>query len=256
MDEAIGQLTTLAFFFALRSCEYTKVKITGRTQRQCLQDIQFFADKRLLNQNDPNFYSRATTVSITFRNHKNGQKMTTVTQYKNGKDLCPVLAASKIVQRVWSYKKTRSNSPINTVLIGTTLREIKGSEVLAKVRGVVTVFGKDDLGFSAADVGTHSIRSSTAMQLFLNSVPTFQIMLLRRWSSDAFLKYIRRQAQEFSEGLSKSMLDKEFFTIPEVEQINVNDPRTRNTPSFSMSRASCTNPRGAQFPSPAVHTWL
>lgn len=154
-----------------------------------MQDIQFFANKQLLHHKNPYLYSRATTVSVTFRNHK----MTTVTQHKNGKDLCPVLAASKIVQRIWSYKGTRSSSPINTVLIGSTLREIKGNEVFTKIRAVVTVFGKDDLGFSVADVGTHSIRSSTAKQIFLNSVPTFQIMLLGRWSSDAFLKYIRRQ---------------------------------------------------------------
>lgn len=94
------------------------------------------------------------------------------------------------------------------------------------------------------------------MQLFLNNVPTFQIMLLGRWSSDAFLRYIRRQVQQFSEGLSTKMAAKEFFTIPEVEQIDPNDPRTRNTVSFATAAASGSHIRGARFPTPSVSTWV
>ena len=182
--------------------------------------------------------------------------MATVTQHKNNTQLCPVLAYSNIVQRILSYKKGNKNSPINLVMINSKLHEITGTEVFHRIREIVSSFGKDNLGFSASEVGTHSIRSSTAMQLFLNKIPTYQIMLLGRWSSDAFLKYIRRQVQEFSSGLSRSMIDKEFFTIPEVETVDNNDPRSRNTASFSTSAASGSNPRGTRFPSPAVHTWL
>ena len=40
------------------------------------------------------------------------------------------------------------------------------------------------------------------MAMYLNDVPTYTIMLVGRWSSDAFLKYIRRQVQEFTSGVS------------------------------------------------------
>eukprot|EP00978_Attheya_sp_CCMP212_P021308 scaffold62029_cov65-Attheya_sp.AAC.1 len=44
------------------------------------------------------------------------------------------------------------------------------------------------------DIGTHSIRSAAAMAMYLAGVPVFTIMLIGRWSRDAFLHYIRRQS--------------------------------------------------------------
>ncbi len=53
------------------------------------------------------------------------------------------------------------------------------------------------------------------MAMYLSGVPVFTIMLLGRWSSDAFLRYIRRQVKEFSKGISNKMIRNEnFFTIP------------------------------------------
>jgi len=53
------------------------------------------------------------------------------------------------------------------------------------------------------------------MAMYLSGVPVYTIMLLGRWSSDAFLHYIRKQVKEFSLGISKKMITKEdFFTIP------------------------------------------
>jgi hypothetical protein len=53
------------------------------------------------------------------------------------------------------------------------------------------------------------------MAMFLAGVPVFTIMLLGRWSSDAFLRYIRKQVKEFSAGISQKMiLHEDFFTIP------------------------------------------
>ncbi len=56
------------------------------------------------------------------------------------------------------------------------------------------------------------------MAMFLAGVPVFQIMLLGRWASDAFLRYIRKQVKEFSSGISQKMITQEnFFTIPSVD---------------------------------------
>jgi hypothetical protein len=41
------------------------------------------------------------------------------------------------------------------------------------------------------------------MAMFLAKVPVYTIMLLGRWSSDDFLRYIRKQVKEFSKGISK-----------------------------------------------------
>ena len=144
---------------------------------------------------------------------------------------------------------------INTVSIGGRPTLITSTMVLQQIRAAVSALGADDLGFRLNEVGTHCIHSSTAMQLFLNRIPTYQMMLLGRWSTDAFLRYIRRQVQEFSEGLSQSMVKKEFFTIPEVEVVDTHDPRTRNTASFSTASYNDLNILGAPHPNPAVSTW-
>ena len=44
------------------------------------------------------------------------------------------------------------------------------------------------------------------MAMYLAGVPVFSIMLIGRWSSTAFLKYIRKQAEEFLQGISSKML--------------------------------------------------
>ena len=182
--------------------------------------------------------------------------MATISQFKNNTNLCPVLAYTSIVKRILSYPKTTTSTSINTVLIDNQLIEIKSSFLTSHIRSVVAAFGKSDLGFSPSEVGTHSVRSSTAMQLFLNKVPTYQIMLLGRWSSDAFLRYIHRQVNEFSAGLSDLMIKQDFFTIPDIETVEHNDLRTQNTASFATASSNGRQILGARFPNPAVSTWL
>ena len=82
-------------------------------------------------------------------------------------------------------------------------------------------FGEAKLGFKTDDIGTHSIRSGAAMQMFLGECPVYVIMMIGRWSSDAFLKYIRKQVEQFSHNVSRRMLRFEYFRhIPDY------NPRT------------------------------
>jgi len=54
------------------------------------------------------------------------------------------------------------------------------------------------------------------MAMYLARVPVFTIMLIGRWSSDAFLHYIRCQVQEFSSGVASMMIvSQDFFMIPD-----------------------------------------
>jgi hypothetical protein len=85
--------------------------------------------------------------------------------------------------------------------------------------------GEEELGFTAEMIGTHSNRSAAAMAMYLNGIPTYTIMLIGRWSSDAFLLYIRKQVQEFTRGVSNRMINtSSFYTIPD-EAANPEDPR-------------------------------
>ena len=107
------------------------------------------------------------------------------------------------------------------------------------LRDAVVAVGEDLLGFKATQVGTHSIRSGAAMQMYLGECPVYTIMLIGRWSSDAFLCYIRKQIEQFSHNVSKRMI---IFTshrhVPDMEpaRISQNDPCQRNNPNNAETR--------------------
>ena len=52
------------------------------------------------------------------------------------------------------------------------------------------------------------------MGLFLMDHSITKIMLLGRWSSDAFLKYIRPQVVEWTNQLSRDMIHHNYFSTP------------------------------------------
>ena len=78
-DEDIAHLCIGAFFFAMRSCEYTKCSTSLRTKTITLQDIRFFKGTVELSHSDPLLHE-ATTVSITFRYQKRDERDDIITQ--------------------------------------------------------------------------------------------------------------------------------------------------------------------------------
>ena len=84
------------------------------------------------------------------------------------------------------------------------------------IRLAVSLIGEATSGFGPDDVGTHSIRNSFAMFLYLKRVGDSRIMLQGRWRSLAFMDYIRPQVDEFSAGLSALMTQvNDFYTVPD-----------------------------------------
>ena len=254
-DEALGQLACGAFFFAMRSCEYLTVQGTRKTKRLKIANVRFFKNNVEITDKRSNLIKYADTVSITFQFQKNRQKNVTVTQPRSGKPLCPVLVWGKIVQQVLSYKGSTENSPVNTILIGKNRHYLKASEMFEHLTH--TVDNMPNLGFTGKDVGTHSIRSSLAMALYLAKRPVCTIMLIGRWCSDAFLLYVRRQVQEFSAGVSADMVNQDqFYTIPDLTDEQRLDPRTSNSNSFA-STISLNGPQAAtaHVKRTSLHVW-
>ena len=107
--------------------------------------------------------------------------------------LCPIQAWAAIVHRILGYPGTNTNTTVNTIFLARKLKTINSSTVRKKIRSAAKKVGEDRLGFHPNDIGTHSIHLGTAMTMYLDGVPTFTIMIIGRWSSDAFLGYIRKQ---------------------------------------------------------------
>ena len=180
-----GNYQLVRSFFGMRSCEYLNVTGTRKTKQLRISDIRFFKNNNELKDKSNPFIQFADTVSITFRFQKNKQKMITVSQPRSGKPICPVIIWARIVLRVLSYKKTSDKTKVNAVQVGKKLTYVKREDMLTHIRH--TVNNMKGLGFTGSEVGTHSIRLSLVMSLYLSKRPVSTIMLLGRWSSDAFL---------------------------------------------------------------------
>jgi hypothetical protein len=217
-DVALCELFIGAFFFAMRSCEYIQVSGPRKTKLLTIKNIRFFKGKKTLLHSDQLLHI-ADCVSITFEFQKRDSKGDVITPHKS-KDplLCPVKIWAKIIRRLTSYPNHTQSSPINMFqFCDGSLHCFSGKDLLSRIRLVAASIGKDELGFSPEDLGLHLARSGAAMAMFLAGVPVFTIMLLGRWSSDAFLRHIQQQVQEFSKGVSDKMISNEhFFTISSV----------------------------------------
>ena len=217
----IGELTTGALFFGMRSCEYLNIEGERKTKLLRIKNPRFYKQRKEINkiQHATELF-RATAINITFESQKNDQKDESVTMHTNNRGLCPVTAWATITNRIIQSPGASVHSPVNMMLIKEQITSVHSKDVLRHIRATVDVIGRDVLGFGPEECGVHSIRSSFAMYLYTQFVRTDKIMLQGRWRSDAFLIYIRRQVTKFSKGLSSLMINcsNEYFTVPELQR--------------------------------------
>jgi hypothetical protein len=246
LDVAVADILTLAFFFCMRSCEYADVQGERRTKILCVRNLRFYDRLNRNISNDVDNLHSATTISITFEFQKKEVRNDTISHQKSsdtmGKgEMCPVRAAADIVMRLRSYNipgNAFQDTPINFVKSGASYYTIPGTMFLSKIRAAVASLGHEKLGFNPEDVGTHSNRSGGAMGMFLAGTPIYTIMLMGRWSSDAFMRYIRKQVLQLSHGIAAKMLTyEEFYTVPDfVHTAADGDPRGRNNSSLATTQ--------------------
>lgn len=183
LSTAIGELCVGAFFFGMRSCEYSQVSSARKTKVLQLKHVRFFNNKQKVKKTaNMNLYS-ITSVTITFHRQKNNTKEAKITMHRSHDELCPVLSWGSIDKRILSYPKTNESTPVNYVHLNGKNCYIKSKDVMQLIRFTVGIMGTACLGFGPDDVGTHSIRSSFAMFLYINRVGDSRIMLQGRWKS-------------------------------------------------------------------------
>ena len=86
------------------------------------------------------------------------------------------------------------------------------------------------------------------MGLFLMDQPVAKIMILGRWSSDAFLDYIRPQVLEWTNQLSRDILQNDsFFDAADSRRANPSDPRTRIKAGTPIPNGSSKVPNRMQL---------
>lgn len=152
--------------------------------------------------------------------------------------LCPVRQWAAIVRRILKYPGANEDTPVSAVWRNDRIEHITSKEMINALQAAVVSVGEDKLGFKKTDIGTHSIRSGAAMAMYLGECPVYVIMMIGRWSSDAFLRYIRKQVEQFSHNVSCRMLRFEMHRhiadyAPRVSRL---DPRQRNHPDNAETR--------------------
>ena len=145
--------------------------------------------------------------------------------------LCPVLRLASVVERI--YRKVPGASPntsIDTIHLLTKTSRITEFYLRDCIRTTCTLAGgEQEFGFTAADLGTRSIRSEAAMALFVMGDTVSKIMMLGRWSFDAFLVYIRPQVLEWMNSMSTDMIRHDsFFDTTEPSRTQHGDPQVRD----------------------------
>jgi hypothetical protein len=225
-QKATSQLIITALFFACRSCKYLKVPNPQdkKTKILMLKNIAFYLDNEEIPHSSASALSSADRVLVTFVTQKNGRKINTITQWRtNHATLCPVIQWAAIVNRINGYKGTTPATPVFAVWTSNKLTHMTSKMIETALRDGVVAFGETKLRIQKHKVGTHSIQSGSAMAMYLGGVPVFAIMMIGRWSSDAFMKYICKQIKEFTFNVSKKMLTMQHFRyVPNKASNNPN----------------------------------
>jgi len=224
LRRSIAELAAATHFWAMRSCEYSKVSRAEKrqTKQLCLRNIVFIKDGNILEHTSTRL-DPADCVSITFERQKSDKKFETVTQWRTSDPImCPVKLWASIFTRILLFKGTNQNSPVSLAQHRDNTISITLEMVANLLKDGIVAIGETKLEIHRSEVRTHSIRSGAAMAMYLAGVPIFSIMLIGRWSSLAFLKCIRKQVQEFSFGISSKMIEVQTFK-------HINNPLTTNT---------------------------
>ena len=232
-QKATAWLLIGAIFFAMRSCEYLNTRTTEserRTKILRLRNIIFKKNGITLSHTD-RYLAQADIVMIVFEFQKNDKRDIQVHMFQTSDDvLNPVIAWATTVKRVWGYKDSSADSTVCTFQNKTgNITQIFAPHVRDWLKVVVELIGKDVLGFTKDDIGLHSIRSGGAMAMFLSKTAIIIMMRVGRWSSDAFLEYIREQIENFTMGVSENMIKFEtFFTMNREQSSDMQSSATIN----------------------------
>ncbi|KAI2497933.1 hypothetical protein MHU86_16539 [Fragilaria crotonensis] len=149
LDVAVGQLVVTAFFFAMRSCEYSDVGGGRRTSVVRVDDVRFRKQDETLTTFSYEQTRNADAVTITYRQQKNGDKGAKVTQHRNNNpgqaDICPVRTLAELIHRIRGYERLGRTNPKINAFVSTTsneLEHVSSKTILEQLRAATILSGE------------------------------------------------------------------------------------------------------------------
>jgi hypothetical protein len=124
----------------------------------------------------------ADSVAVTFEmmQKKNQKHDMVIHNWTEDLILCPVLQWARLVNRIWTYPGTTDDTSVCTVWRHDRREQITLRQVIASLQTACATIGGARLGFEPSKIGTHSLRSGAAMEMYLAGVPVYTIMLIGR----------------------------------------------------------------------------
>ena len=170
---------------------------------------------------------------MTFEDQKNGLKSDSRTHRRTDDIwLCPARRLARAAMRVLRHFPGANRdvllcSTFDPQFFTTSL--VTSNFTPTFLRNTCQHFGaKETFGFDPSEIGNRSLRSGAAMALFLMNHSTAKIMILGRWSSDAFLVYIQPKVLEWTNCMSQDMISfSSFLDVGFYDVASKSDPRTR-----------------------------
>jgi len=224
------QIMLLGFFFAMRSCENVKLSGEGRTHPIRKRNMVFRKGGQILPHLLPRLHL-ADTIAITFEYQKRDERNNTVTQWRTGDSTyCPVVVSAAVVRRLEAMGVSESDFIYKFKGNDGHTRDFDSATALRMLLGFISSINFKGLGLDPKRIGLRSLCLSAVMAMYLNGVPVYTIMLLGCWSSDAFLRYIRKQVESFGSGVSSKMIVTSRF-LHVSHSTDLEDPRTSCNPA-------------------------
>jgi hypothetical protein len=220
-DQAVGDLTLIAFYYLLHISEYT-IKGTRKDTKQMVQfkleDITFFKKNRhgqlhcLPRRAPAHCIAMANGATMKLDNQKNGWKGVCVYQLANGDDYnCPVRALGRpflhLRQHGADAKTFLSTFWMEGIRMDVTAENISRALKLVAVE----LQYPTNKGIPIERINTHSLRSGGANALALAGHSDTQIQKMGWWRGATFKEYIKEELACYATGMSKDMKQKFNF---------------------------------------------
>jgi hypothetical protein len=91
--------------------------------------------------------------------------------------------------------------------------------------------------------------------MFLAGTPVYTTMLMGRWPSDAFMRYIRKQVLSLSHGIAAKMLTfEQFYTVPDFVHTSA-DGNLRPLQTLTAHTQICVEDYTLRFTSVTDQCW-
>lgn len=191
-DRTLGDLSLIAFYFLLRSGEYTKpkmVKLNGRyvratrTETFSVKDIGFWKDGKQLSRYSPlSTLLQADSATMKITHQKNG-RMGDVVHHETTGEKGAVAALARRVAHILDNGGSDDTPICNYKNEKGKWHSVTQRDMLKGVRAAVQALKLEQQGIDKDIIGNHSLRSGGAMALKLQGFSDTDIMKLGRWKS-------------------------------------------------------------------------